>query len=200
MPTKISTLYENRSFSKDTIEPFYCKENPMEVLRTLVPNHHVRETCGLRTNMAVLYKPKGFSINGLSISSTENNSGLTINGKLKDFSTKIPPISEKGKIMIVSGLVGEYLIDKKIENYSSSIYSGKRHISGDPKIINYFEERKKEINPTKERNLAIIWEWAKALNFGEFDFNKLEEIAFRHSERLGKMSAQDITNFGRILF
>jgi hypothetical protein len=169
MPTKISTEYLNRSIPRKEIRPFYCKENPLDVFRTLTPEHHVKKLLGLETPFSTTSMKKNFWIYGLNINSFKEKEGLEVGGSLKDFTTNVPQINQECKIKIIDGLVGRYLVDSKIENVSSSIIRGRNRIFGTPKIINYFETKKKKIDPLQR---VISWKSevmsVKRVKSGEF--------------------------------
>jgi len=192
MPTKISTEYDQRNSSTEKILPFYCKENPLDVLRKLAPRHHVKGVLKLSTRFSTNYKDNNLYLRGLIIDSSNSEEGLNIVGSLKNFSTKVPPIEEEAKKEIIEGLIKRYLIETEIEDFISYFQKGRFIVSGNPLIKNYFESKKKGIDVHKERTLGIIWEWAKALNEGKFAFGELERIASEYSEHLRTLSAQEI--------
>ncbi len=154
---------------------------------------------GLNTPFSTPKITKDFWLNGLNINSFEEKRGIKINGSLEDFDTNVPPINQKARTKIVEGLVRKYLVTSEIENFNSNIWGRQLKVSGNPKVTNYFEVKKKKIDPLKERNLAIIWEWAKVLHEGEFPFGKLENMASEYSEHLRTLSAQQIHDFRYVL-
>ena len=185
------------SIKEDFEEPFYCKENPFEVLKELLPRYHIEKFNNLETIRCLsktLDARSGNSnikignkiwVYGLSIEDFRAKNGLGVFGNLKDYKLNINMKNnclDKGA-EIIEGFIRKYLIQKEIidSGYSTVNWQYKEtiHKYGKQKLINYLKERKKNADTEKEKYLEDILHYGIVLFGDDFNLKKLTKMSKR---------------------
>jgi hypothetical protein len=195
MGTKLSFNYEktiSRKLKYPYEEPFYCKENPSEVLPILVPKYHVVRYNTVTTNLCdrvQISTPQDygifprFTIEGLNIVPYDNEqNGLTITKSVADFAPGIPEsdLSIRNAQMIVDGMITKFLVDVEILDFGTIANLSHTVMSyGKQKATNYLRERKDKKNILKEQNLEDILVYGKVVLGPSFNEKYMMKVADR---------------------